>query len=47
MVEHQIIYLVVTCQSDTSEFGYITKLFIISDVDLDSPSYEEFIIGEI
>ena len=34
-------------KSDTSEFGYITKLFIISDVDLDSPSYEEFIIGEI
>lgn len=34
-------------KSDTSEFGYITKLFIISDVDEDSPSYEEFIIGEI
>jgi len=24
-----------------------TKLFIISDVDEDSPSYEEYIIGEI
>ena len=29
------------------EFGYVTKLFIITDVDEDSPSYEEFIIGEI
>ena len=34
-------------ESDTSEQGYITKLFIISDVDEDSPSYEEYIIGEI
>ena len=34
-------------KSDTSEFGYVTKLFIITDVDEDSPSYEEFIIGEI
>ena len=33
--------------SDTSSQGYITKLFIISDVDEDSPSYEEYIIGEI
>mgnify|MGYP000135465790 CR=1 FL=1 len=34
-------------KSDTSEYGYVTKLFIITDVDEDSPSYEEFIIGEI
>jgi prepilin-type N-terminal cleavage/methylation domain-containing protein len=33
--------------SDTSEQGYITKLFIISDVDEDSPSYEEYRLGEI
>ena len=33
--------------SDTSSQGYITKLFIISDVDEGSPSYEEYIIGEI
>ena len=33
--------------SDTSEEGYITKLFIISDVDEDSPSYEEYRLGEI
>ena len=34
-------------ESDTSSQGYITKLFIISDVDEDSPSYEEYVIGEI
>ena len=33
--------------SDTSEQGYITKLFIISDVDESSPSYEEYRLGEI
>lgn len=34
-------------ESDTSEQGYITKLFIISDMDEDSPSFEEYVIGEI
>ena len=33
--------------SDTSEQGYITKLFIMSDVDESSPSYEEYRLGEI
>ena len=34
-------------ESDTSETQFITKRITIKDMDLDSPSYEEFVIGEI
>jgi prepilin-type N-terminal cleavage/methylation domain-containing protein len=34
-------------ESDTSETQFITKKITIKDMDLDSPSYEEFVIGEI
>ena len=34
-------------ESDTSETQFITQRIIIKDMDLDSPSYEEFVIGEI
>ena len=33
--------------NDTTEFGHITKRIIIKDIDSDSPSYEEYVIGEI
>ena len=33
--------------NDTTEFGHITKRIIIKDIDPDSPSYEEYVIGEI
>ena len=32
---------------DTSGTGFITKRIIIKDVDLDSPSYNEYVVGEI
>tara|TARA_B100001564_G_C20491579_1_gene601895 strand:+ start:446 stop:889 length:444 start_codon:yes stop_codon:yes gene_type:complete len=32
---------------DTSEYGFITKRIIIKDIDLDSPSLNEFVVGEI
>ena len=32
---------------DTSSTGFITKRFIIKDVDVDSPSLNEYILGEI
>ena len=34
-------------EEDTSETGWITKRFIIADLDTDSPSYEEFVVGEL
>ena len=34
-------------ESDTSSTGFITQRITIKDMDLDSPSYEEFVIGEI
>jgi len=34
-------------ESDTSETQFITKKITIKDMDEDSPSYEEFVIGEI
>jgi len=34
-------------ESDTSETQFITQRITIKDMDLDSPSYEEFVIGEI
>ena len=33
--------------SDTSETGFVTIKIIISDEDEDSPSYNEFVLGEI
>ncbi len=32
---------------DTTESGYITKRIIIKDIDPDSPSLNEYVIGEI
>jgi hypothetical protein len=32
---------------DTSDTGFITKRIIIKDVDPDSPSYNEYVVGEI
>ena len=32
---------------DTSGTGFITKRIIIKDVDLDSPSLDEYVVGEI
>ena len=32
---------------DTSEYGYITKRIVIKDTDLDSPSLNEYVVGEI
>ena len=32
---------------DTSEYGFITKRIIIKDIDPDSPSLNEFVVGEI
>ena len=32
---------------DTSEYGFITKRIIIKDIDPDSPSVNEFVVGEI
>ena len=34
-------------ENDTSSTGFITQRIIIKDMDTDSPSYEEFVIGEI
>jgi len=34
-------------ESDTSETQFITKKITIKDMDEDSPSYEEYVIGEI
>ena len=33
--------------NDTSEYGFITKRIVIKDTDLDSPSLNEFVVGEI
>ncbi|SVD81260.1 uncharacterized protein METZ01_LOCUS434114 [marine metagenome] len=32
---------------DTTESGYITKRIIIKDIDSDSPSLNEYVVGEI
>ena len=32
---------------DTSEYGFITKRIVIKDIDPDSPSLNEFVVGEI
>ena len=32
---------------DTSEYGFITKRIIIKDTDPDSPSLDEYVVGEI
>ena len=32
---------------DTSDTGFITKRIIIKDVDSDSPSLNEYVVGEI
>ena len=34
-------------EDDTSLSGFITKKFYIEDLDTDSPSYGEFVVGEI
>tara|TARA_B100000519_G_C14241410_1_gene437510 strand:- start:1884 stop:2315 length:432 start_codon:yes stop_codon:yes gene_type:complete len=34
-------------ESDTNEAGWITKRMVIVDLDPDSPSYEEFVVGEL
>jgi|TARA_R110000765_G_scaffold414683_1_gene515317 prepilin-type N-terminal cleavage/methylation domain-containing protein len=34
-------------ENDTSSTGFITQRITIKDMDLDSPSYEEYVIGEI
>ena len=33
--------------NDTTESGYITKRIIIKDIDPDSPSLNEYVVGEI
>ena len=33
--------------NDTSEYGFITKRIIIKDTDSDSPSLDEYVVGEI
>ena len=32
---------------DTSEYGYITKRIVIKDTDPDSPSLNDYVVGEI
>ena len=34
-------------ESDTNEAGWITKRMVITDLDPDSPSYEEYVVGEL
>jgi len=33
--------------NDTSEYGFVTKRIIIKDTDPDSPSLNEYVVGEI
>jgi len=33
--------------NDTTESGYVTKRFVIKDTDADSPSLNEYVVGEI
>ena len=54
MVEHLMIYLVVIL-NNTNDKPFIyywdndgtTKKIVVKDIDLDSPSYEQEVIGEI
>ena len=32
---------------DTTEYGFITKRIIIKDIDPDSPSLDDYVVGEI
>ena len=34
-------------ENDTSSTGFVTQRITIKDMDTDSPSYEEYVIGEI
>ena len=34
-------------ENDTSSTGCVTRIMIIKDMNTDSPSYEEYVIGEI
>ena len=34
-------------ENDTSSTGFVTQRIIIKDMDTDSPSYEEYVVGEI
>jgi prepilin-type N-terminal cleavage/methylation domain-containing protein len=34
-------------ENDTSEHGWVTNRMIVTDLDPDSPSYEEYVIGEL
>ena len=34
-------------ESDTNEAGWITERMVVSDLDPDSPSYEEYVVGEL
>ena len=34
-------------ENDTSSTGFVTRTMIIKDMNTDSPSYEEYVIGEI
>ena len=34
-------------ESDTNGAGWITTRMVITDLDPDSPSYEEYVIGEL
>jgi len=34
-------------ENDTSSTGFVTRIMIIKDMNTDSPSYEEYVIGEI
>ena len=34
-------------ENDTSSTGFVTRRITIKDMDEDSPSYEEFVIGEL
>ena len=34
-------------ESDTNEAGWITERMVVSDLDPDSPSFEEYVVGEL
>ena len=34
-------------ESDTNEAGWITNRMVVTDLDPDSPSYEEYVVGEL
>ena len=34
-------------ETDTSDYGWVTNRIVIEDNDPDSPSYEEYVVGEL